>query len=108
MVGEPVALFPSSPDGSAAESEARCRDAWPVRRGATGCTAAHGLLSPRMRNVLQVLQPRIGGVPAYVGTLSRHLLARGWRVTIAATRDTVGLEEATRDGAEIIEIDVGR
>jgi glycosyltransferase involved in cell wall biosynthesis len=35
-------------------------------------------------HVLQVFQPAIGGVPAYVANLARGLRERGWRVSVAA------------------------
>jgi glycosyltransferase involved in cell wall biosynthesis len=42
----------------------------------------------RAPHVLQVFQPAIGGVPAYVANLARGLSERGWRVSVAAPADT--------------------
>jgi hypothetical protein len=38
----------------------------------------------RRPHVLQVFQPLVGGVPAYVANLARGLHERGWRVSVAA------------------------
>jgi glycosyltransferase involved in cell wall biosynthesis len=38
----------------------------------------------RRPHVLQVFQPNVGGVPAYVANLGRGLAALGWRMSVAA------------------------
>jgi glycosyltransferase involved in cell wall biosynthesis len=41
----------------------------------------------RPPHVLQVFQPKIGGVPRYVANLAHGLRAAGWRVTVACSAD---------------------
>lgn len=44
-------------------------------------------------HVLQVFQPNVGGVPAYVANLARGLRERGWRVSVAAPGEHSALGE---------------
>jgi glycosyltransferase involved in cell wall biosynthesis len=52
------------------------------------------------RHVLQVLEPRLGGVPGYVAALSHGLAERGWRVSVAGP-SSGHMERLARSGVAI-------
>jgi glycosyltransferase involved in cell wall biosynthesis len=56
---------------------------------------------PSAGRVLQVFQPRAGGVPAHVLALSRGLIARGWEVDAACPRDTAVWDELGDAGVRL-------
>ena len=59
-------------------------------------------------HVLQILQPDRGGVPAYVDNLTRGLMDRGWRVTLAAPPGSASAQNAGSFGAQLVPLSLPR
>jgi len=60
------------------------------------------------RSVLQVLQPRDGGVAEHVLRVSRGLSARGWRVHVALSPGSSIAEPLAADGVVVHEVEMRR
>jgi glycosyltransferase involved in cell wall biosynthesis len=63
-------------------------------------------LSPE--HVLHVLQPRTGGVPAYVIALTRGLIAAGLRVSVACSSGAPIASTLREHGVEVLELELTR
>jgi glycosyltransferase involved in cell wall biosynthesis len=62
----------------------------------------------RPLHVLQVFQPETGGVPRYVESLTRGLLADGWPVTVAGPEQALSGSGLADLGADLLPIAVRR
>ena len=77
-----------------------------VAVAATGSEAQRSPIRPL--HVLQVFQPATGGVPRYVESLTRGLLADGWPVTVAGPAQALSGSRLAELGADLVPIDVRR
>jgi glycosyltransferase involved in cell wall biosynthesis len=65
-------------------------------------------VTPGRLHVLQIFQPQAGGVPTYVRHLSRGLVERGWRVTLAGPAAALDHEAIRGSGVELLPLEFGR
>jgi glycosyltransferase involved in cell wall biosynthesis len=59
-------------------------------------------------HVLQVFEPRTGGVPTYATILTEGLIARGWRVSVACPASAKACERLRAAGVDLVPIEVQR
>jgi len=58
------------------------------------------------RRVLELFEPRRGGVPAHVALLGAGLLERGWDVTVAGPPDAPAMAELAAAGAKLVSLEL--
>jgi glycosyltransferase involved in cell wall biosynthesis len=69
----------------------------------------HGPIGNRIgQHVLEVFQPRTGGVPRYAAALAQGLVANGWRVSVACPADAWVCNSLRASEIEMLPIEVGR
>jgi glycosyltransferase involved in cell wall biosynthesis len=70
--------------------------------------AEHERGVPSTPHVLHVFQPQTGGVPSYVSAVTRGLLGRGWRVSVACDPGSSMAGDLRAAGAEVVPLQLGR
>lgn len=64
--------------------------------------------APQRPHVLQVFEPRTGGVPRYTENLARGLLDHGWRVSVACSPQCKVHDALLATGIDVMALDVRR